>query len=152
MPWKTKLTKLLSIDYPIIQGGMAYISDGLLAAAMAHAGCAGVIGSGGFTTDEVRDNIRRAKDILGPRGIFGVNLMLQPPNKDDVAQIVCDEKVPFVTLGAGNPLPWFDDLHHAGWWWKVWKPAVTTASSPSWPFWKTYFQILKFPSSLPAAL
>ena len=47
MPWKTKLTKLLSIDYPIIQGGMAYISDGLLAAAMAHAGCAGVIGSGG---------------------------------------------------------------------------------------------------------
>lgn len=114
MPWKTKLTKLLSIDYPIIQGGMAYISDGLLAAAMAHAGCAGVIGSGGFSTDEVRDNIRRAKDILGPRGIFGVNLMLQAPNKDDVAQIICDEKVPFVTLGAGNPLPWFDDLHHAG--------------------------------------
>ena len=81
MPWKTKLTTLLSIDYPIIQGGMAYISDGVLAAAMAHAGCAGVIGSGGFTTDEVRDNIRRAKDILGPKGVYGVNLMLQAPTK-----------------------------------------------------------------------
>lgn len=114
MAWKTKLTELLSIDYPIIQGGMAYISDGVLAAAMAHAGCAGVIGSGGFTTDEVRDNIRRARDILGPKGIYGVNLMLQAPNKDDVAQVICDEKVPFVTLGAGNPVPWFDDLHHAG--------------------------------------
>ena len=94
MPWKTKLTKLLSIDYPIIQGGMAYISDGLLAAAMAHAGCAGVIGSGGFTTDEVRDNIRRAKDILGPKGIFGVNLMLQAPNKDDVARLFVTKRYP----------------------------------------------------------
>ena len=114
MAWKTKLTELLSIDYPIIQGAMAYISDGVLAAAMAHAGCAGVIGSGGFTVDEVRDHIRRAKDILGPGKAFGVNLMLQAPNKDDVAQVICDEKVPFVTLGAGNPIPWFDDLHHAG--------------------------------------
>ena len=73
MAWKTKLTELLSIDYPIIQGAMAYISDGVLAAAMAHAGCAGVIGSGGFTVDEVRDHIRRAKDILGPGKTFGVN-------------------------------------------------------------------------------
>lgn len=49
MSWNTKITKLLNIDYPIIQGAMAYISDGVLAAAMSHAGCAGVIGSGGFT-------------------------------------------------------------------------------------------------------
>lgn len=114
MKWNTKLTELLSIDYPIIQGAMAYISDGVLAAAMAHAGCAGVIGSGGFTVDEVRENIRKAKDILGPGKAFGVNLMLQDPNKDDVAQVICDEKVPFVTIGAGNPVPWFEPLHHAG--------------------------------------
>lgn len=114
MSWNTKLTKLLSIDYPIIQGAMAYISDGVLAAAMNHAGCAGVIGSGGFSADEVRDSIRTAKDILGNGKCYGVNLMLQAPNVDDVAQVICDEKVPFVTIGAGNPLPWFEPLHHAG--------------------------------------
>lgn len=114
MSWNTKITKLLGIDYPIIQGGMAYISDGVLAAAMNHAGCAGVIGSGGFSIDEIRDHIRQAKDILGPGKCFGVNLMLQMPNKDDVAQLICDEKVPFVTIGAGNPVPYFDPFHHAG--------------------------------------
>lgn len=65
MSWNTKITKLLNIDYPIIQGAMAYISDGVLAAAMSHAGCAGVIGSGGFTPDEVQSHIRRFKDIAG---------------------------------------------------------------------------------------
>lgn len=114
MSWNTPITKLLSIDYPIIQGGMAYISDGVLAAAMNHAGCAGVIGSGGFSVDEIRDHIRTAKDILGPGKTFGVNLMLQMPNKDDVAQLICDEKVPFVTIGAGNPVPYFEPFHHAG--------------------------------------
>lgn len=114
MAWNTAITQLLSIDYPIIQGGMAYISDGILAAAMNHAGCAGVIGSGGFSVDEIRDHIRTAKDILGPGKTFGVNLMLQMPNKDDVAQLICDEKVPFVTIGAGNPVPYFEPFHHAG--------------------------------------
>lgn len=114
MSWNTKITKLLGIKYPIIQGAMAYISDGTLAAAMYHAGCCGVIGSGGFTVDEVREEIRRVKDILGPGKVFGVNLMLQAPNKDDIAQLVCDEKVPFVTLGAGNPIPWFEPLHQNG--------------------------------------
>lgn len=72
---------------------------------MAHAGCAGVIGSGGFTTDEVRDNIRRARDILGPKGIYGVNLMLQAPNKDDVAQVICDEKFPSSPWGQETRCP-----------------------------------------------
>lgn len=114
MSWNTPITKLLSIDYPIIQGGMAYISDGKLAAAMHHAGCAGVIASGGFSVDEIHDQIRIVKDILGPNKTFGVNLMLQMPNKDDVAQLICDEKVPFVTIGAGNPVPYFEPFHHAG--------------------------------------
>ncbi len=114
MSWNTKITKLLGIRYPIIQGAMAHISDGVLAAAMYHAGGAGVIGSGGFSTDEVREHIRRAKDILGPGKAFGVNLMLQTRNKDDIAQLICDEKVPFATIGAGNPVPYMDALHHAG--------------------------------------
>lgn len=114
MSWNTKITKLLGIEYPIIQGAMAYISDGILAAAMNHAGCAGVIGSGGFTPDEVRDHIRRFKDIAGSNKVYGVNLMLQDSNKDDVAQIICDEKVPFVTIGAGNPIPWFDPFQQKG--------------------------------------
>ncbi len=114
MSWNTAITKLLDIRYPIIQGAMAYISEGELAAAMYHAGGCGVIGHGGFTVDEVRDHIRRAKDILGPGKTFGVNLMLQMYNKDDVAQLICDEKVPFVTIGAGNPLPYLEPFHHAG--------------------------------------
>ena len=69
MSWNTKITKLLNIDYPIIQGAMAYISDGVLAAAMSHAGCAGVIGSGGFTPDEVQSHIRRFKDIAGSQKV-----------------------------------------------------------------------------------
>ena len=113
MSWNTKITKLLNIDYPIIQGAMAYISDGVLAAAMSHAGCAGVIGSGGFTPDEVQSHIRRFKDIAGSQKVYGVNLMLQDDNKDDIAQIICDEKVPFVTIGAGNPIPWKTDAHGA---------------------------------------
>ena len=114
MSWNTKITKLLNIDYPIIQGAMAYISDGVLAAAMSHAGCAGVIGSGGFTPDEVQSHIRRFKDIAGSQKVYGVNLMLQDDNKDDIAQIICDEKVPFVTIGAGNPIPWFEPFHQKG--------------------------------------
>ncbi len=114
MSWNTAITKLLDIRYPIIQGAMAYISEGELAAAMYHAGGCGVIGHGGFTVDEVREHIRRAKDILGPGKTFGVNLMLQMYNKDDVAQLICDEKVPFVTIGAGNPIPYLAPLRSAG--------------------------------------
>ena len=81
---------------------------------MSHAGCAGVIGSGGFTPDEVQSHIRRFKDIAGSQKVYGVNLMLQDDNKDDIAQIICDEKVPFVTIGAGNPIPWFEPFHQKG--------------------------------------
>lgn len=105
MSWNTKITKLLNIDYPIIQGAMAYISDGVLAAAMSHAGCAGVIGSGGFTPDEVQSHIRRFKDIAGSQKVYGVNLMLQDDNKDDIAQIICDEKVPLSPLAQETLSP-----------------------------------------------
>lgn len=110
--WKTKLTSLLGIDYPIIQGAMAYLSDAGLVSAMCHAGATGVIATGGLPIDEVRNQIRKVKDTTNKA--FGVNIMLQSPNKDDIAQLVCDEKVPFVTLGAGNPVPFFEPLQAHG--------------------------------------
>ena len=110
--WKTKLTSLLGIDYPIIQGAMAYLSDAGLVSAMCHAGATGVIATGGLPIDEVRNQIRKVKDTTNKA--FGVNIMLQSPNKDDIAQLVCDEKVPFVTFGAGNPVPFFEPLQAHG--------------------------------------
>lgn len=168
MKWNTKITKLLSIDYPILLGAMANISNSTLAAAMYRAGGCGVIGSGGFTADRVREEIRKAKDLLGPDGVYGVNLMLQAPNKDDILQVICEEKVPFVTLGAGNPIPCFEPLHRNGirafrsspmygwrrrsrqpvrmpWSWKAWKPAAMTERSPSPLFWKMFSPKSKSP-------
>lgn len=110
--WRTKLTELLGIDYPIIQGAMAYISESILVSAVCRAGATGVIATGGLATDYVRDQIRKCKEMTDRP--FGVNLMLQSPNKDDIAQLVCDEKVGFVTIGAGNPVPFFAPLHQAG--------------------------------------
>ena len=112
--WKTRITELLGIDYPIIQGAMAYISESQLAASIYHAGGAGVIASGGFTVDEVQNYIHEVRDMCGKQAVFGVNLMLQSPNKDDIAQLVCDEKVPFVTIGAGNASSYINPLHQAG--------------------------------------
>lgn len=114
MSWNTKITKMLSTRYPIIQGAMAHLSDGKMAAAMSHAGGAGVIASGGLSSDQFLQEVRAFKDICGPGKIFGANLMLQAENRDDIAQIIYDEKVPFVTIGAGDPIPWIADFHKAG--------------------------------------
>lgn len=108
----TKLTSLLNIKYPIIQGGMAWISDGKLAAAVSEAGGAGVIATGGRDGDYVREQIRLAKSLTNKP--FGVNVMLMAPNKDEVVDIICEEKVAFVTLGAGNPVPFFEKFDQAG--------------------------------------
>lgn len=111
--WKTKLTELLGIDYPIIQGAMAYLSESALVSAVCAAGGTGVIATGGSDVDYVRDEIRKTKDAIGKKP-FGVNLMLQAPNKDDIAQLVIDEKVAFVTIGAGNPVPYLEPLGSHG--------------------------------------
>ena len=109
---KTKLTALLGIQYPIIQGGMAWASDATLAAAVSNAGAAGIIGSGGRTTEWTRNEIRRAKELTDKP--FGVNVMLMAPNRDDIVSVICEEKVAFATLGAGNPILYFERLHAAG--------------------------------------
>lgn len=108
---ETKLTKLLGIKYPIIQGGMAWTSDAVLAAAVSNAGGAGIIGSGGRTTEWTRDEVRKAKTLTDKP--FGVNVMLMAPNIADIIDMLCEEKVAFVTLGAGNPVPHIEKFHNA---------------------------------------
>jgi enoyl-[acyl-carrier protein] reductase II len=108
----TKLTKLLGIKYPVLQGGMAWVSESILTAAVSNAGGAGIIASGGRTTEWVRDEIRKTKSLTDKP--FGVNIMLMAANKDEVVDVICSEKVAFVTLGAGNPVPYIDKLHQAG--------------------------------------
>ena len=109
---KNRLCEMLGIRYPIIQGGMAWSSDGTLAAAVSNAGGAGIIGSGGRTTEWVIEEIKKAKSLTDKP--FGVNLMLMAPNVEEIAEAVCEEKVSFVTTGAGNPVPWIDKMHKAG--------------------------------------
>ena len=109
---KTKLTELLGIKYPVIQGGMAWTSDANLAAAVSNAGGAGIIGSGGRTVEWTRDEVRKAKSLTDKP--FGVNVMLMAPNIAEIIEMLCEEKVAFVTLGAGNPVPHIATFHTAG--------------------------------------
>lgn len=94
------ITELLNIKYPIIQGGMAWIADASLAVGVSEAGGLGII-SGVGPTEVVRAQIRKAKELTGKP--FGVNVMLMQDNADEIAHLVCDEKVPVVTTGAGSP-------------------------------------------------
>ena len=108
----TRLTELLGIKYPIIQGAMAWISDATLASAVSNAGGAGIVSLGGRTTEYTRDEIRRCRTLTDKP--FGVNVMLMASNKDEIVDVICEEKPAFVTLGAGNPVPYFEKLHAAG--------------------------------------
>lgn len=98
---KTEVTKLLGIEYPIIQGGMAWVADYHLAAAVSEAGGLGIIGAGGAPASWVREQIKEAqKRTTKP---FGVNLMLMNPEADQIAQVIVEEGVRVVTTGAGSP-------------------------------------------------
>jgi enoyl-[acyl-carrier protein] reductase II len=109
---RTRLTDLLGIEHPVIQGGMAWTATAGLVAAVSNAGGAGVIGAGHMPTDILRTEIRNAKAATDRP--FGVNLMLLTPHIDELVQLVIDEHVPFVTTGAGNPGKYMADLKEAG--------------------------------------
>ena len=98
---QTKLTKLLGIRHPIIQGGMAWIADASLASAVSNAGGLGIISAMNAGADWVREEIRKCRTLTDKP--FGVNIMLMSPHVEEVAQMVAEEKVPVVTTGAGNP-------------------------------------------------
>lgn len=98
---KTRITQLLEIEYPIIQGGMAWVAEYHLAAAVSQAGGLGLIGAASAPGEVVREQIRQAKRLTDKP--FGVNVMLMNPNAEEVAKIVVEEGVKVVTTGAGNP-------------------------------------------------
>ncbi|MBC7087100.1 MAG: enoyl-[acyl-carrier-protein] reductase FabK [Tissierellales bacterium] len=97
----TRVTELLGIKYPIIQGGMAWVATHELAAAVSEAGGLGIIAAGNAPKEVVRDEIRAVKKITNKP--FGVNIMLLSPFVDEVVETVLEEGVPVVTTGAGNP-------------------------------------------------
>ena len=109
---RTALCDLLHIQYPIIQGGMAWVATGELAAAVSEAGGLGVIGAGNAPPEIVRNEIRKTK--LATSKPFGVNIYFLSSFVDEIMEVVRQEKVPVVTTGAGNPGKYVPDLKNAG--------------------------------------
>ncbi len=109
---ETKITKLLGIKYPIIQGGMAWVAEYHLAAAVSNAGGLGIIGAASAPAEIVREQIRKTKELTDKP--FGVNVMLMNPNAEEVAKVVIEEGVKVVTTGAGNPAKFMEAWKAAG--------------------------------------
>lgn len=109
---KTEICEILGIEYPILQGGMAWISDGYLAAAVSEAGGLGIIASSSADGEYVRKQIKIAKKITNKP--IGVNIMLLSPFAKDIAKVVVEEKVEVVTTGAGNPSKYMESWIEAG--------------------------------------
>ena len=109
---KTRVTELLGIEKPIIQGGMAWVAESHLAAAVSNAGGVGLIGAANAPADVVRNYIHEARELTDKP--FGVNIMLMSPFAEDIAQLVTEEKVAAVTTGAGNPEKYMAQWKAAG--------------------------------------
>ena len=107
-----RIRQLLNIEYPIIQGGMAWVATYELAAAVSEAGGLGIIAAGNRSGEYLREQIKRMREKTDKP--FGVNIMLMSPNAEDIVDIVCDERVPVVTTGAGNPGKYIDRFKELG--------------------------------------
>lgn len=106
-----RICDILGIEYPIIQGGMAWIADASLAAAVSEAGGLGII-TGTAPIEWIRDEIRKVKSLTNKP--FGVNVMLMSEHAEEVAKLICEEKVPVVTTGAGSPGKYMDMWKESG--------------------------------------
>lgn len=109
---KTRITELLGIEYPVLQGGMAWVSDGELAAAVSMGGGLGIISCGSAPAEVIAEEIRQVRKKTEKP--FGINIMLMSPYADDMAELVIREKVPVVTTGAGNPSKYIAAWKEAG--------------------------------------
>lgn len=109
---ETKITELLGIGYPIIQGGMAWVAEYHLAAAVSEAGGMGLIGAASAPPEAVREQIRKVRELTDKP--FGVNVMLMNPNAPEVAKVIVEEGVKTVTTGAGNPAAYMKMWKEAG--------------------------------------
>lgn len=109
---KSRITDLLGINYPIIQGGMAWVAEYHLAAAVSNAGGLGIIGAASAPAEVVREQIQKTKELTDKP--FGVNVMLMNPNAEEVAKVIVEEGVKVVTTGAGNPAKFMEMWKAAG--------------------------------------
>lgn len=109
---KSRICDLLNIQYPILQGGMAWVATAELAAAVSEAGGLGVIGAGHMPPDALRAEIQKVKSLT--KKPYGVNVMLMSPFVKEVMQVVVEERVPVVTTGAGNPAEYIPALKEIG--------------------------------------
>lgn len=109
---KSEICEMLGIKYPVFQGGMAWIADGKLAAAVSEGGGLGIIAAGNAPGEYVLEQIKIARSLTDKP--IGVNIMLMSPFADDVAKVVADEKIEVVTTGAGNPSKYMKDWKEAG--------------------------------------
>ena len=98
---KSKICEMFNIKYPLFQGGMAWVADGKLAGAVSKAGGLGIIAAGAAPVEWVREQIHIVRSITDNN--FAVNIMLMSPTAEDIAKLICEEKVPVVTTGAGSP-------------------------------------------------
>ena len=129
---KTAVTELLGIEYPIFQGGMAWVAEHHLAAAVSNAGGLGIIASGGAPCEAIREEVRKTRELTEKP--FGLNVMLMNPEADAIARMAVEEGVAVVTTGAGNPEKYFPLWKEAGikiipWsprqgWQSVWRNTV----------------------------
>ena len=109
---KSRICGILGIKYPIFQGGMAWVADASLAAAVSNAGGLGLISSVNAGTEAVRNEVRKCRELTDKP--FGVNIMLQAPNAAEIAQMVIDEGVKILTTGAGSPAQYMPAWQEAG--------------------------------------
>ena len=109
---RSRICEMLGIKYPVFQGGMAWVADASLAAAVSNAGGLGLVSSINAGTDAVRDEIRKCRELTDKP--FGVNIMLQAPNAGEIAQMVVEEGVKILTTGAGSPSQYMAMWKEAG--------------------------------------
>lgn len=109
---KTRVTELLNIEYPVIQGGMSWVAEYHLASAVSEAGGLGLIAAGGAPVEWIREQIRECKKLTDKP--FGVNIMLMHPDADEIAKVMIEEGVQVVTTGAGNPSKYMAMWKEAG--------------------------------------
>lgn len=109
---KSRICDMLGIQYPVFQGGMAWVADASLASAVSNAGGLGLISSINAGAEAVRNEIRKCRELTDKP--FGVNIMLQAPNADEIAQMVVEEGVKILTTGAGSPAKYMETWKAAG--------------------------------------
>ncbi|MEG1869546.1 MAG: nitronate monooxygenase, partial [Oscillospiraceae bacterium] len=109
---RTVICDLLNIEYPILQGGMAWVADASLASAVSNAGGLGIIAAGTAPVDHVRNEIRKVKELTDKP--FGVNIMLLSPYADEIAKLVVEEGVKVLTTGAGMPTKYMKEWNEHG--------------------------------------